>query len=107
MLLYSCYAHHRGLHSFPTRRSSDLPWGDGRTAFPARILSRQNRTKSTRGVLLVPREVNPRRCLRSEEHTSELQSQSNLVCRLPLEKKNRWNGHTTTCPASWTRRLWG
>src|SRR2546430_3262342 len=30
-------------------------------------------------VLLVPR--------RSEEHTSELQSQSNLVCRLLLEKK--------------------
>src|SRR2546430_6822215 len=29
---------------------------------------------------------------RSEEHTSELQSQSNLVCRLPLEKKN----HTQT-----------
>src|SRR2546430_3895448 len=27
--------------------------------------------------------------LRSEEHTSELQSQSNLVCRLLLEKKNR------------------
>src|SRR2546430_6532481 len=29
------------------------------------------------------------RTLRSEEHTSELQSQSNLVCRLLLEKKNR------------------
>src|SRR2546427_1256479 len=29
---------------------------------------------------------------RSEEHTSELQSQSNLVCRLLLEKKkNMWN----------------
>src|SRR5256886_12750343 len=28
-----------------------------------------------------------RRCRRSEEHTSELQSQSNLVCRLLLEKK--------------------
>src|SRR2546430_6490199 len=28
-----------------------------------------------------------RRC-RSEEHTSELQSQSNIVCRLLLEKKN-------------------
>src|SRR5688572_31641635 len=28
------------------------------------------------------------RPLRSEEHTSELQSQSNLVCRLLLEKKN-------------------
>src|SRR5688572_26981790 len=26
---------------------------------------------------------------RSEEHTSELQSQSNLVCRLPLEKKKK------------------
>src|SRR2546430_13294385 len=30
---------------------------------------------------------------RSEEHTSELQSQSNLVCRLLLEKKK----HTSTC----------
>src|SRR5438270_8572656 len=30
---------------------------------------------------------------RSEEHTSELQSQSNLVCRLLLEKKK---GHTGT-----------
>src|SRR5438270_3823761 len=29
----------------------------------------------------------PRGQLRSEEHTSELQSQSNLVCRLLLEKK--------------------
>src|SRR2546430_9297223 len=29
--------------------------------------------------------------LRSEEHTSELQSQSNLVCRLLLEKKNQHN----------------
>src|SRR2546430_8293554 len=27
---------------------------------------------------------------RSEEHTSELQSQSNLVCRLLLEKKKTW-----------------
>src|SRR2546427_3801464 len=28
-------------------------------------------------------------CGRSEEHTSELQSQSNLVCRLLLEKKKK------------------
>src|SRR2546430_5550378 len=28
---------------------------------------------------------------RSEEHTSELQSQSNLVCRLLLEKKKQYN----------------
>src|SRR2546430_13044217 len=31
----------------------------------------------------------PPRWTRSEEHTSELQSQSNLVCRLLLEKKKR------------------
>src|SRR2546430_8149728 len=30
---------------------------------------------------------------RSEEHTSELQSQSNLVCRLLLEKKNQHRTH--------------
>src|SRR2546430_8755472 len=30
---------------------------------------------------------------RSEEHTSELQSQSNLVCRLLLEKKNKQRLH--------------
>src|SRR5205085_9941962 len=34
--------------------------------------------------------------VRSEEHTSELQSQSNLVCRLLLEKKKQPN--TTTTP---------
>src|SRR2546430_13084274 len=33
--------------------------------------------------------------LRSEEHTSELQSQSNLVCRLLLEKKNKPTRHYT------------
>src|SRR2546430_7057013 len=35
-----------------------------------------------------PRELEKRMAQRSEEHTSELQSQSNLVCRLLLEKKN-------------------
>src|SRR2546430_9392458 len=38
-----------------------------------------------RDVSEVLAELEPRR---SEEHTSELQSQSNLVCRLLLEKKN-------------------
>src|SRR5688572_31673150 len=33
-------------------------------------------------------ELHPLGDVRSEEHTSELQSQSNLVCRLLLEKKN-------------------
>src|SRR2546430_11242970 len=34
--------------------------------------------------------------VRSEEHTSELQSQSNLVCRLLLEKKTKHMTATTT-----------
>src|SRR5688572_32352589 len=36
-----------------------------------------------------PQVEDKRRWLRSEEHTSELQSQSNLVCRLLLEKKKK------------------
>src|SRR2546427_4966050 len=35
--------------------------------------------------------------LRSEEHTSELQSQSNLVCRLLLEKKKMNNVPKSVC----------
>src|SRR2546427_5575441 len=41
---------------------------------------------------------------RSEEHTSELQSQSNLVCRLLLEKKKKKK--TSTYPAI-TERTYG
>src|SRR2546427_6003806 len=40
------------------------------------------------GILGIGRDVTERR---SEEHTSELQSQSNLVCRLLLEKKKQRN----------------
>src|SRR5947207_11716168 len=35
----------------------------------------------------------PLRCSRSEEHTSELQSHSELVCRLLLEKKKKSTQH--------------
>src|SRR2546427_5943855 len=38
-----------------------------------------------------------RSTLRSEEHTSELQSQSNLVCRLLLEKKKKKKAKYHTC----------
>src|SRR2546430_8275823 len=38
--------------------------------------------------------------LRSEEHTSELQSQSNLVCRLLLEKKKKKRKLTFDYPSS-------
>src|SRR2546430_10296155 len=41
---------------------------------------------------LVVMDIVPAHYLRSEEHTSELQSQSNLVCRLLLEKKK--HAHT-------------
>src|SRR5688572_31960470 len=50
--------------------------------FPHRnsILGRKPRAAEIEAGDVVPR---------SEEHTSELQSQSNLVCRLLLEKKNK------------------
>src|SRR2546430_10046480 len=38
-------------------------------------------------------EARRQRARRSEEHTSELQSQSNLVCRLLLEKKKKHTYH--------------
>src|SRR2546430_13254693 len=38
--------------------------------------------------------------VRSEEHTSELQSQSNLVCRLLLEKKKDIPAGVFACPRS-------
>src|SRR5688572_31563480 len=79
----------RDLHSFPTRRSSDL-----RPARFPRALARQRRTRT---VVSVRRTLSGSARLfaavrRSEEHTSELQSQSNLVCRLLLEKKKPHKG---------------
>src|SRR2546430_11359556 len=41
--------------------------------------------------------------MRSEEHTSELQSQSNLVCRLLLEKKKNSQTHGSPSPRSGSR----
>src|SRR2546427_6537400 len=42
-----------------------------------------------------PQSHGDRRVGRSEEHTSELQSQSNLVCRLLLEKKKKQEHYKT------------
>src|SRR5690242_21063605 len=70
-----CSGARRDLHSFPTRRSSDLNCGF-RFCQPF-LLPGNGHTSSSR----------PR--FRSEEHTSELQSHVNLVCRLLLEKKNK------------------
>src|SRR2546430_10803241 len=62
-------------------------------ALESRIMSAR-RSVSTATVILPPVPVCPRDEYRSEEHTSELQSQSNLVCRLLLEKKKKPNQHS-------------
>src|SRR6266567_7731703 len=54
------------------------------TLFPYTTLFRSCRDGSHRR-----RNAGPPWPARSEEHTSELQSQSNLVCRLLLEKKKK------------------
>src|SRR5438132_7327548 len=70
------YGAHRDLHSFPTRRSSDLL---------------QRVARASGGAVVSPASLGSvvERLRRSEEHTSELQSHSDLVCRLLLEKKKK------------------
>src|SRR3712207_8070334 len=91
------------------------------TLFPYTTLFRSDRRRAIRPLLLACRrpavDNHPRRCAhreradsalpsRSEEHTSELQSRQYLVCRLLLEKKNRYKCHvvsgihTTRTPTS-------
>src|SRR5690242_21052740 len=90
---FKCYRDHRDLHSFPTRRSSDLthacaqalqikPESPAKICWTSLSVWWQNwqRPSETRIRRTLP-------VLRSEEHTSELQSHVNLVCRLLLEKK--------------------
>src|SRR5699024_11934909 len=103
--LFSSACHHPTLylHSFPTRRSSDL-----RMSFIPGIIEGTviaflstkllNFTFIQGGILgfiiaavspavVVPSMINL--IDRSEEHTSELQSRFDLVCRLLLEKKTK------------------
>src|SRR5688572_31770899 len=87
-----CSRDHRDLHSFPTRRSSDLHWSvDGwRTVHdtPTRDTTLGVHVADLQTLdLRIGDRVDLTFHWRSEEHTSELQSQSNLVCRLLLEKK--------------------
>src|SRR5688572_32515504 len=63
------------------------------TLFPYTTLFRSI-TSSPRSSSLIERAWPIKPALpRSEEHTSELQSQSNLVCRLLLEKKKKKQNH--------------
>src|SRR5690606_39797160 len=99
LFISECHLEHRHLHSFPTRRSSDLRLVSaidvartslrrpaGAAAIAARCSAGSSdpcrRCSSTVSGRLANRS-------RSEEHTSELQSRENLVCRLLLEKKKR------------------
>src|SRR5438046_7317481 len=91
------------LPSFPTRRSSDLP--SPPVPVSASTKSRRSLDKAAWARCIAPVIQNsigtsPSRFCRpglrptsfvsrSEEHTSELQSLTNLVCRLLLEKKNK------------------
>src|SRR5947209_16873547 len=77
---------HRALHSFPTRRSSDL------LPLPTR-----RRGTASRPRVALPAE-RPARA-RSEEHTSELQSRQYLVCRLLLEKKKYKSSRANVGPS--------
>src|SRR6266478_4746190 len=60
-----------------------MTYGNPSIAYALESLFKQDVKK----LLVLP--LYPQYCSRSEEHTSELQSQSNLVCRLLLEKKKK------------------
>src|SRR5437879_11852410 len=79
LFLFDYSVHPLDLHSFPTRRSSDLLQSK---LCPVRIPELPLLRHAQVGVQM-PRGI----CTRSEEHTSELQSPMYLVCRLLLEKK--------------------
>src|SRR5205823_7573005 len=92
------------LHSFPTRRSSDLNLRSLLLQPPLRnkrVLAIDPGFRGgckvavldEHGNLLDDAVIHPhaRKPKRSEEHTSELQSLAYLVCRLLLEKKNNRN----------------
>src|SRR5207248_11278972 len=92
--------HHRVLHSFPTRRSSDLMISrtfaamsrPASSLMPIAVRSRPEQKASPAPVMTTTRlasraDSRMASAKRSEEHTSELQSPYDLVCRLLLEKK--------------------
>src|SRR5206468_10458253 len=98
VFFFHSHATLRALHSFPTRRSSDLCARQQQTLDLAdrhELLHEERRPEEHEcdpktellACLLIPLVGSERR--RSEEHTSELQSRSDLVCRLLLEKKKK------------------
>src|SRR5437879_9390923 len=98
---FSYYGAHPDLHSFPTRRSSDLcGWGKPARRISQTVCPAPEGSGHARG----RRRDNPwpaAKGRRSEEHTSELQSPMYLVCRLLLEKKKNMTTLTTLVMARW------
>src|SRR5438046_3572988 len=89
-----CVGYPRHLHSFPTRRSSDLV--DPMTLAIVRKMMDEKGLLERDDFDDALREVSADgKVKRSEEHTSELQSLTNLVCRLLLEKKNKQTNNDT------------
>src|SRR5438046_5471622 len=83
---------HPALHSFPTRRSSDLTY-NGTVQLTGFVDTMDQKRKAEE----IARNVSGVNAVqRSEEHTSELQSLTNLVCRLLLEKKKKKKKKTKT-----------
>src|SRR5699024_12881247 len=100
-----CNVQHRELHSFPTRRSSDLKeklmrelerdteemlerWEHLQERYEKDIYTFKIRDKIVELPLTTTSLSGLKiQKVRSEEHTSELQSRFDLVCRLLLEKK--------------------
>src|SRR2546430_3553660 len=72
---------------FPARERASLGW-ILEESFEGWYLLHSKKTLRDIEVVRVAKSSGKPVGLRSEEHTSELQSQSNLVCRLLLEKKN-------------------
>src|SRR5699024_12709782 len=100
-LFLSCSRPHRALHSFPTRRSSDLP----NRFRPLRFMNGRSfehyRTGALSELMVVAKSLefaleSAKKNNRSEEHTSELQSRFDLVCRLLLEKKKKTQSKSNT-----------
>src|SRR5260370_22438779 len=88
---------------FPTRRSSDLSLPVLADATLAKLIRKgfaEVKRRRCGGALgLSCRRPTVATLTRSEEHTSELQSHLNLVCRLLLEKKNHTFTTTTVSRA--------
>src|SRR5262245_63528553 len=102
MLLLSVVRARRHLHLSPTRRSSDLigalihaaeravPGVEDRACHAvAGVLAQGRLERAHPAAVEILLGADADHCLRSEEHTSELQSLRHLVSRLLLEKKNK------------------